>query len=151
MVTIREAVSNLNVLAEKLNKGTDDLNAVIEGVDSKLGTFRVGVSIWHDLLLCCDRSEHEDRGWFVGYTKVGEGWHLAAKPVRIFEKPIQHEAFPGGTCTVTEATGPIVKLTSAPRMVRIEAAPLLVVIVDMLCKKVEEFLRDIEETKALIK
>lgn len=155
MVPIEEKLQALSKLATKLNEKTDELNDIIDGLNTRLGAANLGVSVWleeewHELLVSARSSvEYEEHVtgerrtcWLLGYAKVDNQWQLAARYVNVVENKVDEEV------DFYDLQGHM-PLSRAPRQVRVEASAHFEDLVEALMKRVESFVRSIDEAKEL--
>jgi len=150
---------NLDALAQTaatLNSKTDELNQVIADVEHELQDAGVGVTIWLRRLLEESTTERRYRadddeqrwpidvtfGWQLGFAKIDGEWRVAARQARIEDSHEGNESF---------EERPPVPLLKAPRIVRVEAAPLLEALVEALTERMKSYIAGIEQAKALAK
>jgi len=134
MRSLDESVQRLDELASRLNQATDKLNDQIEAVEQRLSATRIGLEVWlgDDRIPADPLRESETDFFTVGWTKLGEGWRLAARKTEFSE-------FSGDWNTLDPQP-----LTNAPRHVRMQALPLVLNIVERLGNEAERWLRDVE-------
>jgi hypothetical protein len=144
----KESLDQLASVAQELNEKSDGLNATIEQVEARLGLSRIGIAVW--LCTCIDGVKTDagvEEGWDVGYFKIGDTWRLAARHVR-WRNVVEDD----GTQTVDdEPLADPVALVRAPRSIRVQAAPLLEVVVDRLVRQAREFVDNIDRASAFAK
>ena len=158
----------LREIAGRLNKASDAFNDLIADLDEQFAEMNIGVTAWDGsdkcfsydggwLLANNDRcsyqagdagfDEREFPGWRIGYTKLSDGWGLAAEAVVVVERldennePVGEDVLP---------IGEPVRLTQAPRAVRIEAAARLENLLTRLASKADKFVADIESARKLV-
>ena len=95
---------------EELTENTERVNRAIHALEEELLRIGVGVTVWVDSTIEIDQQK-----WTIGFTRIGRGWSLAAH--RLGDGPI--------------------KLSGAPRHVRVRAIYLLDQVVTELIKKVK--------------
>jgi exonuclease VII small subunit len=159
----QKKMEKLAATAKRLNQASDELNEVIESFEDQLQTAGVGLSYWFGddelgleqaWLLAKgpvetnEQQEEEQAGHQLGYTKVDGKWKLAVRPVLV-----QAKVIPGSALTYYRLTpeGREIALSSAPRLIRAEAAPLFGHLADALEAKMEAFIQGIEYAKKLSK
>lgn len=163
MAPNKSSVDSLKKLAATLNQETEDLNKLIEDLESELDACRIGVSIWLDVVLDKRTSievferrngDHEEEqireGWDLGYCKVGDKWRFAVKRIRSTSRDDTTDQF-GLEESVWADVGNPVPLVQAPRVVRVQAASLLDQLLETLHNRVEGFVKDIQAAKNLAK
>ncbi len=153
---MRKTLDTLAETAAKLNSKTDELNQVISDVEHELQDAGLGMTLWLAHLLDASATERRYRpdddeqrwpisvtqGWQLGFAKIDGQWRLSARYVRSEETADSVDAF--------EERQPV-PLLKAPRLVRVEAAPLLETLVTVLTKRMNVYIRGIEQAKALAK
>lgn len=149
-------LKGLSAVAKKLNQETDALNDVIDSLEIELGKMKLGVSAWTDTILGRrDWAEEQEgsndwekypvyrsSGFELGYAKVGETWVIAVRYV---------EGHGTDREEMTWSDGEPTALRSAPRNIRVEAAAHLEELVTAIQRRAEQFIRDIERAKELLK
>ena len=163
MAPNKSSVDALKKLAVTLNQETEDLNKLIENLESELDSCKIGVSIWLDVVLDKrtsieiverhgrDPDEEQVReGWDLGYCKVGDKWRIAVKKTRSGSRDDTTDQF-GNDESVWADVGNPLPLVQAPRVVRVQAASLLDDLLETLHRRVAGFVKDIQEAKNLAK
>jgi len=150
MVPIDTAVLELSSLASQLNKETDSLNDIILDLERRLGSTKVGVSIWLDNSLLAETGDgFKQNAWVLGYAKIGDSWRIATKPItRTWERT--EEMDHGDLTDFTKDRGEPVPLLNAPRAVRVDASAFLEQLVNELATKVKGFIANIEQAKKFV-
>ena len=105
-----ELLTELAAASRALAERSDRVNAILDDLDEEIEKAAPGVTAWLE-----DTPIEDD--WFVGYTKVGDRWCLAA-----------HRK--------TEPPSPPVALSKAPRVVRIAAVAQRQAIVGAITERV---------------
>ncbi len=112
---MEELLKRLRNRSQALNQATDDLNRYIEDVEERVRDIRTGVEVWLEVEV--------GEGWQIGWTRGPDRrWGFGAK-----------------------RTGQRTPLLSAPRSVRVEAAPLLDEIVTVMAHRAEEMAQEVME------
>lgn len=137
----------LEILSDKLNTQTEELNSVIADLDKRLGAMRLGVTVWlvDDFINRTPVANQPNNifVWEIGYAKVKEEWCIAARHSSGFwSEEFQH----WDLNPVTEA----VPLLKAPRIVRVEAAALLDKLINELKDRVTGYVASLENAKHLV-
>jgi len=144
-MTLEKNLGLLSALGAQLNEGTEELNEAIAIIERRINETKAGVSVWLDHFL--NESDQDDEGlttaYQLGYAKLRDGWHLAARHVTI-----KHEGGDAGTWEIVETSEPT-PLATAPRGVRVGAADLFEDLVEALADRVKGFLASIERAKAV--
>jgi len=151
MVALRESLSDLRKVAAQLNAASDELNAVIESLEKQLAESKIGLTLWLDdkyvnqELLSEPYEDDEGRTgviyWGIGYEKLDDQWCIAARQTSRIE-------LPGGDDSI-ERIWELKPLVNAPRVVRVEAAGQLEMLVYQLTVKAQAYLESIAKAKAL--
>lgn len=148
MAPIDKSLRDLAALAAQLNERSDALNERIGSIEDQLAQAGVGVTLWlYEHLL--DRSTRDKDGeftaWCLGYSKVDADWRVAVKRVNAREYSPELFGEPRVSIEDLDQTLPLLK---APRVVRLEAAPLLEELVQALAVKVQAFIETVDASLA---
>jgi hypothetical protein len=139
-MAITDDLLRLGKSAKRLNAGSDELNQLIERIDTALGALNIGL----DYVLprpVDEETGHDHNGKrvielsYVGYQKVQRTYHLVIKTVKVMESKL---------AAATQAPGTVTPLLSAPRRLRYAAVELLPELVAGLSAAVEEMLAAME-------
>jgi len=159
-------LKGLEKTAKKLNAETEELNSVIDDLESRLAKMGIGVSAWTGQILG-EREWTEERegqpwassnpfyaaqsnsykvyfksGLELGYAKVGESWVIAVRKTRGEGSDPEDLKWSDEEPTA---------LLSASRNIRVEAAQHLEKVVAAIQRRAEGFIQDISGAKALLK
>jgi hypothetical protein len=138
-VSLDDALKKLTARAAALNAASDELGTIIEQVEDRIRQTKANVSVWILPLFHVTLADYDgvtaQEGWQLGYAKVGQVWHIAARPA--VDDGVQ-----------VQATGDEVRLTSTPRVVRIEALQRLEDLVVALAVRVDAFVEGVADAKA---
>jgi hypothetical protein len=156
IMPMRKTLDTLAKTAATLNTKTDQLNEIVADVEQEFQAAGVGVTVWLNALL--DSSSTERRyqanddeqqwpidvtfGWELGFAKVEGEWRISARYVRHEQSGDDVESF--------EERAPI-PLVKAPRIVRVEAAPLLETLAEVTNTKMEAYIKGIERAQTMAK
>ncbi|MFO0637451.1 MAG: hypothetical protein U0168_31885 [Nannocystaceae bacterium] len=131
---ITQELFALGQAARRLNDGSEQLNALIARVDALLGQLMIGMDYLHPRPLS-EAVSYDREGKrtielaYLGYCRVGKGYTLAIKTVRVHESKL---------AIATETPGEFVTLLQAPRRLRYAAVDVLPELVAGLAHQVEE-------------
>lgn len=120
-----DTMDKIRELATVLNKETDALNEAIQRLEDQLAEAKVGVSLWIGF-----KTSAGDP-WELGYGKHGDDWFITVR------RP-ESDQYPGGD--------PIV-LTSAPRLIRVEAASHLDELLHEIKNRLETLIKSVRTAK----
>ncbi|HEY3450902.1 MAG TPA: hypothetical protein VGK67_31390 [Myxococcales bacterium] len=151
-----QTLTRIAQLSTKLNAETEELNAVIRDLDKRLDATKIGVAVWSgrivDVSSTVEWNDDEERdvtlskGWELGYAKVDDQWALAVKPQQGTDEPDERSNIP--VTTWVDAGEPI-RLLKAARIVRVEAAPHLESVLELIAERAAKYIEDIEKAKRL--
>ena len=145
-------------LTAELNTKSDELNTLIQALDTRLTSMNAGVTVWldcpvlaagkfmgdlPDIGLDWNYPGHLKEGYNLGYARVGDEWHIAVQ-YTVWEVTTDED---GDEQIVEHHIDYPQTLLSASRLVRLEAAAVLDVLVREIMKRVEIYLSDIERTR----
>ncbi len=84
--------------------------------------------------------------WTIGYAKLSDGWCIAAKPQTCVFPPARDSAKE----PIIKDHGYTVALLKAPRVIRVQAAPILEDLLNALSERVAAFVENIQDAKKLV-
>jgi len=143
-MSLSDELLRLGDSARHLNAGSDTLNQSINRIDALLGRLNVGFEYVHARPLA-ETTETDPAGKrvinlaYLGYLKVGRGFHLAVRSTKVLESRLQ---------LATESPGAVVPLLDAPRRLRFAAVDLLPELVAGLAHQVDEMVSAMERRQA---
>jgi hypothetical protein len=155
---------NLEEVASRLNKKSNDLNATLQKIQDKINSYNVGIEVWNDDPLVSqdiEMREKEDgtiispfpdatcraEETYLGYAKTSDGWSLVVQEREVYYGKSLYTG-------LTEVKGSYnirnpQPLLEASRKIRIQALKQLQSLVNNLCQEAKESLESIEEAKKL--
>jgi hypothetical protein len=153
MVPIEQALFELSSLSAQLNEETEALNEIIAGVERQLADAKLGVSIWlteaYDSLLAgVEVPDRKQKGWVLGFVKLGNAWRIAAHPAERYWWD-DYDADNNGYYLI-ELKGEPVALAAAPRIVRVDAAGHLERLVKALSEKAKGFIGSVAKALSFV-
>jgi hypothetical protein len=129
-----DTINELSSIALKLNQKSDQLNALITSINSKLAKLNFGIEVW---LESHPVKENGNAKAFLGYCKSKDEWQLAVwdpnDALEVEDRP-----------SVRLAGSNVWPLTEASRELRLLAMPLIPKLLDGIKDKAEELLRGLE-------
>jgi hypothetical protein len=138
-------------LAAQLNASTDGLNETILAVEKGLADARVGMTVWTSTGLCetpfqldRDRNQRFFDYWDLGYTKIEDAWRIAVRRMRAYVINEEHDE------REEMALDDAIPLSRAPRVVRVEAADHIDVLLNNLAVALRGYIKSVERARALI-
>lgn len=152
MSPTQKQLETLSTVAKTLNKKSDKLNSAIADLEKRIAETNIGVSVWLDYRFELRESSGLDEEghltWLdyhqLGYTKVGSDWCICVRA-----RSDQYDAKRDCTrCLETEAP---VRLSSAPRSIRCEAAAHFDELVDSIIRKAQAYIENIDHAEDLLK
>ena len=156
--TLTKQLTALLATAETLNNASNSINTILLAVEEQLMKANIGLEVW---LPCppypLSRSTPKpiDGGdgicyWRVelGFAKVGDAWHFAARDFFVKEGSHDREGTPAWTNESLDRDP--YPLAQASRQERIEALRLLPELIARLQEEAEKAIQNIEEAKKLI-
>lgn len=139
-MAITEELIRLGNSAQRLNRGSDQLNHLIERIDELLSQLNVGLDYVHPRPI--DESTSADHSGkrvielsYVGYLRTQRGYHLAIKTVKVLESKLS---------LATQTPGDVTALLAAPRRLRYAAVDVLPEVVSGLAAQVDEMVGSLE-------
>ncbi|MCA9705686.1 MAG: hypothetical protein KDK70_07555 [Myxococcales bacterium] len=139
-MAITEELVRLGNSARRLNRGSDQLNHLIERIDELLSELNVGLDYIHPRPI--DESTSVDHNGkrvielsYVGYLRTQRNYHLAIKTVKVLESKLS---------LATQTPGDVVALLAAPRRLRYAAVDVLPEVVSGLAAQVDEMVGSLE-------
>jgi hypothetical protein len=140
---ITDRLYRLGHAAERLNRGTDELNMLLARIDDALGRLNVGMDYTHARPLHEDTSVGADgkRVISMGYLAFARHkgrFRLLYKNVKILESRRD---------SASELPGTVLPLLEAPRTIRHRAVDLLPDLVGGLSERVDEYLGQLERRR----
>jgi len=139
-MAITEELIHLGNSARRLNRGSDQLNHLIERIDELLSQLNVGLDYVHPRPI--DESTTADHNGkrvielsYVGYLRTQRTYHLAIKTVKVLESKLS---------LATQAPGDVTPLLAAPRRLRYAAVDVLPEVVSGLAAQVDEMVDSLE-------
>lgn len=152
MPALKDALSGLTNIAQQLNEESDSVNELIATVEDAINQAKPGVEAWlstyveHEI--ASSTRYDEDRGcdvrsyWVIGYGPAGgENWGILARQDEVDAK----EENP-----TPRLISFVKSLSACPRNIRIDAAPLLEVLVYQVRERAEEMLNSLREAKGKV-
>ena len=149
-MTLEKNLGLLSALGAQLNEGTEELNEAIAILERRINETKAGVSVWLDHFLNESSPDPfhetaENQGhiyaWDLGYAKLDDGWHVAARQVTIKRFGVDRSVW--GTLEESEP----IPLSTAPQSVRVEATGHFEGLVDALATRVRGWVARIEGAK----
>lgn len=139
-MAITEELVHLGNSARRLNRGSDQLNHLIERIDELLSELNVGLDYVFPRPI--DESTTADHNGkrvielsYVGYMRTQRNYHLAIKTVKVLESKLS---------LATQTPGDVVALLAAPRRLRYAAVDVLPEVVSGLAAQVDEMVGSLE-------
>jgi len=139
-MAITEELIHLGNSARRLNRGSDQLNHLIQRIDELLSQLNVGLDYVHQRPI--DESTTADHNGkrvielsYVGYLRTQRNYHLAIKTVKVLESKLS---------VATQSPGDVVALLAAPRRLRYAAVDVLPEVVSGLASQVDEMVGSLE-------
>jgi hypothetical protein len=139
-MAITEELVRLGNSARRLNRGSDQLNHLIERIDELLSQLNVGLDYVHPRPI--DESTTADHNGkrvielsYVGYLRTQRNYHLAIKTVKVLESKLS---------LANQTPGEVVALLAAPRRLRYAAVDVLPEVVSGLAAQVDEMVGSLE-------
>lgn len=124
----QETMAELAAAAEMLNAKTDQLNALIDDFEEALEKTNVGVTVWLEGMICEKPLGRTDvQGYAIGYERCDGKWKVT---VRAEGRNAEGE---------TTMAAPVIALSSAPRIVRVEAVKRFEELAQNLTAKAKEY------------
>jgi hypothetical protein len=146
-------LSGLTSAAERLNRASDSVNAVISTVEAQLVTANVGIEVWLWEALGSTDAVEPTRGemsWIaqlLGFAKVNGNWCLAVKSTRFVSGFFEGDTSCPYQNEYLEASPS--PLLQAPRAIRIAALDHLPKLVELLTAEATRYTESIERARAL--
>jgi len=140
----------LCALGAELNELIEDLNKYIATFERKINAANLGVEVWLNSPINESSPDPfhetaENQGhiyaWDLGYAKLDDGWHVAARQVTIKRFGVDRSVW--GTLEESEP----IPLSTAPQSVRVEATGHFEGLVDALATRVRGWVARIEGAK----
>lgn len=146
-MAINERLNQLGQAAQRLNEGSDQLNALISSIDKALGRLMIGMDYLHPRPLQETMSVGRDGKRvielsFLGYLRIQSEYHLCIKTVKILESKV---------ALASESPGNVIPLLSAPRVVRHAAVDLFPELIQVLSHQVGDLVAQMERRCATAK
>ena len=159
-VELSRLLSELSTTAATLNRESDSINAIIEGLEERLRALNVGLEVWvDDDPLESEATEGEGRNGEryetgtidgeLGFTKLGGVWRLAVRTATYkYDDPDHAPGYQNPR--FKSATGAI-ELSECPRKLRIEALERFPKLVAAMKMAAEAAVKAIEAAKKFTK
>lgn len=153
MAALKDALSNLTDVSKQLNQESDEVNDLIDTVETAINAANPGVEVWLD-----EWATHQFREesydvriedgfgferhrsfWVLGYGRHRNKWRILAR---------QDTENPRDLVAPLRQPEP---LADCPRDVRVEAAPILEHLVEEITKRSQALLKGLQDAKARAK
>lgn len=143
---IPDLISRIKQQAQVLNTKTDEVNALIERIDSALRESSAGVEFWwhggHGGRLLGEKTYQDEGhrwkdGYILGYARIGDEWCLA---VQFLTGVLD------GTTWDDVADGDPVPLKRSARRIRMEALGYLKEFLEALSRAIDEMIEVVNKT-----
>lgn len=129
----RQEMRSLAGANQQLQRHTDHLNDQLRWVNAQLREMDLGVSVWLPAPIWTTAHGVQ---WHLGYARASGVWQLAV-----------HSVLPSGVGKAAVAPAPLV---SAPRAVRLYAAPAVKQLLLLLTERVHGFAADVAQASAAL-
>jgi hypothetical protein len=147
-------MTELKERAARLNAATDEINALLAGVEQQIVDTKIGIEVWLPNALSASDETGSTGGETqqvierLGYAKVGGSWCLATKKVSVVSG--YFEGDPSCPYTNEYVSSEPEPLKRSSRDTRIKALELLPALLDRLAERADESLRVIESAKEVL-
>ncbi len=139
-MAMNERLNQLGQAAQRLNEGSDQLNALISAIDKALARLMIGMDYVHPRPLQETMTIGRDGKRvielaFLSYLRLQGEYHLCIKTVKILESKV---------ALASESPGNLIPLLSAPRVLRHAAVDLLPELIGVLSHQVGDLVAQME-------
>jgi hypothetical protein len=143
--------------AEALNTASNNINTILHAVEEQLIKANIGLEVWltgpTQVLSRSDVQRTDQNGTRytdveAGFTKLHDGWHLAARHISVEEGPLDQDGDPIWTTSSCERDP--YPIAQASRKERIAALRVLPDLIHTLRMEATQAIKTIEEAQNLI-
>jgi hypothetical protein len=152
-------LTTLQELSDTLNAKTDQTNTILKAVEDRLIACKTGLEVWLDdrWLEASeprprgeDPDEQEHTEVQLGFGRYGDGWRLIVRELLVRVRPGEFDPYTGdGERETILVHGPSL-LSNASRQQRLNALPLLDLLLQELVKEASRAIQMIDDAQQLI-